>query len=162
MASFMAPLSDYTYAALRIVTGLLFMFHGSQKLLGWPVPPMDGMPPFITYIAGPIELIGGALVMVGLMTPLGGVRVEWSDGRCILDGAWYARVVSDAQRRRTRNRVLLCLPVHLIARPRHVESRCDAGHAIGSPRGSRSELSVDARRWRPAVPERRHWNWCSA
>jgi len=26
------------------------------------------MPPFITYIAGPIELIGGALVMVGLMT----------------------------------------------------------------------------------------------
>lgn len=68
MASFMAPLSNYTYAALRIVTGLLFMFHGSQKLLGWPIPPMDGMPPFITYIAGPIELIGGALVMVGLMT----------------------------------------------------------------------------------------------
>jgi putative oxidoreductase len=68
MASFMAPLSNYTYAALRIVTGLLFMFHGSQKLLGWPVPPMDGMPPFITYIAGPIELVGGALVMVGLMT----------------------------------------------------------------------------------------------
>jgi len=68
MASFMAPLSNYTYAALRIVTGLLLMFHGSQKLLGWPVPPTDGMPPFITYIAGPIELIGGALVMVGLMT----------------------------------------------------------------------------------------------
>ncbi len=68
MASFMAPLSNYTYAVLRIVTGLLFMFHGSQKLLGWPVPPMDGMPPFITYIAGPIELIGGALVMIGLMT----------------------------------------------------------------------------------------------
>ena len=68
MASFMAPLSNNTYAALRIVTGLLFMFHGSQKLLGWPVPPTDGMAPFITYIAGPIELIGGALVMVGLMT----------------------------------------------------------------------------------------------
>ena len=68
MASFMAPLNNYTYAVLRIVTGLLFMFHGSQKLLGWPVPPMDGMPPFITYVAGPIELIGGALVMIGLMT----------------------------------------------------------------------------------------------
>jgi putative oxidoreductase len=67
MASFMAPLNNYTYAALRIVTGLLFMFHGSQKLLGWPVPP-DGIPAFVTYIAGPIELIGGALVMVGLMT----------------------------------------------------------------------------------------------
>ena len=67
MAGFMAPLNNYTYAALRIVTGLLFMFHGSQKLLGWPVP-IDGLPAFVIYIAGPIELIGGALVMVGLMT----------------------------------------------------------------------------------------------
>ena len=40
MAGFMAPLNNYTYAALRIVTGLLFLFHGSQKLLGWPVEPM--------------------------------------------------------------------------------------------------------------------------
>ena len=68
MARFMAPLSNYTYAVLRIVTGLLFMFHGSQKLLGWPAPPTDGMPAFITYVAGPIELIGGAMVMIGLMT----------------------------------------------------------------------------------------------
>ena len=68
MASFMAPLNNYTYAALRIVTGLLFLFRGSQKLLGWPVEPMAGLPVFVTYIAGPIELIGGALVMVGLMT----------------------------------------------------------------------------------------------
>ena len=68
MARFMAPLNNYTYAVLRIVTGLLFMFHGSQKLLGWPAPPMEGMPTFITYVAGPIELIGGALVMIGLMT----------------------------------------------------------------------------------------------
>jgi len=68
MASFMAPLNNYIYAILRIVTGLLFMFHGSQKLLGWPLEPMAGVPPFVTYIAGPIELLGGALVMVGLMT----------------------------------------------------------------------------------------------
>jgi putative oxidoreductase len=68
MASFMAPLSNYTYAALRIVTGLLFLFHGSQKLLGWPVEPTAGIPAFVTYVAGPIELVGGALVMVGLMT----------------------------------------------------------------------------------------------
>jgi putative oxidoreductase len=30
------------------------------------MPP--GVPAFITYIAGPIELIGGALVMIGLFT----------------------------------------------------------------------------------------------
>ena len=68
MAKFMAPLSNYTYALLRIFTGLLFMFHGSQKLLGWPVEPTAGLPAFITYVAGPIELIGGALVAIGLLT----------------------------------------------------------------------------------------------
>jgi putative oxidoreductase len=68
MAKFMAPFEGQTYAVLRIVTGLLFLFHGSQKLLNWPVDAMAGIPPFITYIAGPVELIGGALVMIGLMT----------------------------------------------------------------------------------------------
>ena len=48
MAKFMEPLSGYTYALLRIVTGLLFLFHGSQKLLGWPLEPMAGLPAFIT------------------------------------------------------------------------------------------------------------------
>jgi putative oxidoreductase len=56
------------YALMRIVTGLLFLWHGSQKLFGFPAPmPMDA-PAFITYIAGPIELVGGALVMLGLFT----------------------------------------------------------------------------------------------
>jgi putative oxidoreductase len=68
LARFLGPLNGYTYATLRIVTGLLFMFHGSQKLLGWPVEPMAGLAPFVTYVAGPIELFGGALVMVGLLT----------------------------------------------------------------------------------------------
>ena len=68
MAKFMAPYDQYTYAALRIVSGLLFAFHGSQKLLSWPVEAMAGMPALVTYIQGPIELIGGALVMMGLMT----------------------------------------------------------------------------------------------
>ncbi len=68
MANFMAPLNSYTYAVLRFVTGLLFLFHGLQKLLGWPLEMGAGIPAFIIYIAGPIELIGGTLVMIGLMT----------------------------------------------------------------------------------------------
>jgi putative oxidoreductase len=68
MAKFMAPYDQYTYALLRIVTGLLFLFHGSQKLLNWPVEAMAGMPPWVVYIQGPIEMIGGALIMIGLMT----------------------------------------------------------------------------------------------
>lgn len=57
-----------TYAALRIVAGFLFLWHGAQKLLGFPLPTPEGAPSFILYIAGPIELIGGALIMVGLFT----------------------------------------------------------------------------------------------
>jgi putative oxidoreductase len=57
-----------TYALLRIVTGLLFLWHGAQKLFDFPAPmPMEA-PAFITYVAGPIELVGGVFVMIGFMT----------------------------------------------------------------------------------------------
>jgi len=68
MASFMAPFASHTYAILRIVTGFLFLWHGSQKLLGFPGGMPDGVPPLVVYVAGPVELIGGILVMIGLAT----------------------------------------------------------------------------------------------
>ena len=68
MAQFMAGYSGQTYALLRIVTGFLFLWHGSQKLFSFPVDAMAGIPAFVTYGAGGIELIGGALVMIGLFT----------------------------------------------------------------------------------------------
>jgi putative oxidoreductase len=55
------------YAAFRIVTGFLFLFHGLQKLLGLfggTVMPVGSLP----WIAGVIELVGGTLVMIGLLT----------------------------------------------------------------------------------------------
>lgn len=57
-----------SFALLRIVTGFLFLWHGLQKTIGYPPGLPDGVPPFILYTAGPIELIGGALVMIGLFT----------------------------------------------------------------------------------------------
>jgi putative oxidoreductase len=68
MATFMRPFESQTYALFRIMTGLLFLWHGSQKLFGFPEPMPPGAPAFIVYIAGPIELIGGVLVMIGLLT----------------------------------------------------------------------------------------------
>jgi putative oxidoreductase len=68
MASFMRPFESQAYAAFRIVTGLLFLWHGSQKLFSFPEAMPPGVPAFITYIAGPIELFGGILVMIGLFT----------------------------------------------------------------------------------------------
>lgn len=68
MASFMSPYAAPTYALLRIVSGFLMMHHGAQKLFDFPIDAYPGMPWHITWVAGPIELIGGALIMVGLFT----------------------------------------------------------------------------------------------
>jgi putative oxidoreductase len=68
MASFMANYQAQTYAALRIVAGFLFLWHGSQKLLGFPGGVPEGIPTPVLYIAGPIELIGGIMILIGLLT----------------------------------------------------------------------------------------------
>src|SRR5688500_14643820 len=70
MAAFMRPFESQVYAAFRIVVGLLFLWHGSQKLFGFPVPipPEMNPPAWIVYGAGSIEFIGGLLVMIGLFT----------------------------------------------------------------------------------------------
>jgi len=68
MKSFMFVLNSHCYAAMRVVVGFLFLWHGVQKLFGYPVAMPAGVPAFITYVAGPIELLGGFLVMIGLYT----------------------------------------------------------------------------------------------
>lgn len=56
------------YAVLRILAGFLFLWHGSQKLFGFP-PVGHEMPSYIVYIGGSIEFFGGLLIMAGLWTP---------------------------------------------------------------------------------------------
>src|SRR5262245_35866752 len=68
MVDFMGRFNSQTYALLRIVAGFLLSWHGSQKLFGFPGGSEGPMPFHITYVAGPIELIGGLLVMLGLFT----------------------------------------------------------------------------------------------
>ena len=65
MATFLRSYQPQSYALLRIVTGFLFIWHGTQKLFSLPVPPPP-LPSFVIYIGGPIELIGGFLMMIGL------------------------------------------------------------------------------------------------
>ena len=68
MSSILGKYSAQAYALMRIVTGFLFLCHGTQKLFGFPGAAHPS-PPFITYAAGSIELIGGLLIMIGLVTP---------------------------------------------------------------------------------------------
>ena len=57
-------------ALLRIVTGLLFLEHATQKFFAFPVPfPVHPLPPLL-IAAGVIELLAGVLVTVGLFTRL--------------------------------------------------------------------------------------------
>jgi putative oxidoreductase len=56
-------------AALRIVTALLFIEHGTQKFFNFPpaTQPFGSMMNLMG-VAGALELIGGLLILVGLFT----------------------------------------------------------------------------------------------
>lgn len=68
MNHFMSKFNSPCYAMMRIVAGFLFLWHGSQKLFGFPSGIPGEAPAFIIYIAGPIELFCGLLIMIGLFT----------------------------------------------------------------------------------------------
>jgi putative oxidoreductase len=61
--------TNESYALLRIVAGLLFAFHGMQKILG---VFSDFSPPMFSqlWVGGLIELVGGLAVAVGFQTRL--------------------------------------------------------------------------------------------
>jgi putative oxidoreductase len=58
---------EKTYALLRIVAGFLFLWHGSQKLFDFPLEFPYPLSPLI-QAAAIIEIIGGALILLGLFT----------------------------------------------------------------------------------------------
>ena len=57
-------------SVLRIITGLMIIQHGMAKLLGFPVVASFANlnPLSLIGAAGFIELIGGALLIIGLLT----------------------------------------------------------------------------------------------
>jgi putative oxidoreductase len=69
MERFLGRLSPYFYGLLRIVAGVLFAFHGAQKLFG-----MFGgqQVPLVSQfgLAGGIEVVCGLLIAIGLLTSL--------------------------------------------------------------------------------------------
>ena len=61
--------SPMALAGLRVISGLMFMQHGAQKIFSFPA---EAMGPFqLTSqmgIGGVLELVGGALIVLGLFT----------------------------------------------------------------------------------------------
>jgi putative oxidoreductase len=62
--------SPQLYALLRIVAGLLFAMHGSQKLFGFPgdKPPVELAS--LMGFAGIVEFVGGLLIVLGLFASI--------------------------------------------------------------------------------------------
>jgi len=67
---FLNSLSPQTLALLRVIAGLAFLEHGAMKLLHFPAAPAMMPPelPPLLMAAGVIELVGGALIVLGLFT----------------------------------------------------------------------------------------------
>lgn len=67
----LARYAPHALAVLRIVAGLLFIEHGTQKLFGFPPSQMGGgaggLPPLL-LVAGILELVGGIAILLGLFT----------------------------------------------------------------------------------------------
>jgi putative oxidoreductase len=67
MDRWLSKYSDFLYAAMRLMVGLLFACHGVQKLFGM----LDGQSQVsnpMLFAAGIIEFVGGVLVAIGLWT----------------------------------------------------------------------------------------------
>jgi putative oxidoreductase len=65
---FLSKYSSQILGITRIIVGLLFLEHGLMKLVGFPAPMGSGALPPLMLAAGVIELVGGALVALGLFS----------------------------------------------------------------------------------------------
>lgn len=63
--------SPQIYAVLRIVSGFLFLLHGTQKFFGFPPTGKPAMPMnAMMTAAGVIEIVAGAMILIGLLAGL--------------------------------------------------------------------------------------------
>ena len=73
MERYLGRFSPQLYAILRIVSGFVFLMHGTQKLFGapaMPAPPGGRAPaslPPLLMVGGVIELVCGLLILLGLL-----------------------------------------------------------------------------------------------
>ena len=76
MFNWLKPHAQRILGITRILFGVMMACHGAQKVLGafGGMPP--GVPPPIKWVGGGVELVGGALIALGLFTPLAAFLVS--------------------------------------------------------------------------------------
>lgn len=68
MKRFLGSYSPHLYAVLRIVAGVMFAMHGTQKLFGWPGGGDTAELATLMGLAGIIEFVGGFMIAFGFLT----------------------------------------------------------------------------------------------
>src|SRR5437667_11868861 len=61
-------LSPYLLSLLRITVGIVFIRHGMQLVFGFPFGGMNHDFTTLAGVAGPLTIVGGILVILGLFT----------------------------------------------------------------------------------------------
>lgn len=67
MEKYLGKYSPHFFAILRIVSGLMFMMHGTQKLFGWPGDGSTVELVSLMGLAGVIEFVGGLMIALGFL-----------------------------------------------------------------------------------------------
>lgn len=70
MERWLGRYTEAAFALLRVVAGLMFLCHGTMKYFGWPTGEGGVKVATLMGIAGIIELVGGALIALGLFTSI--------------------------------------------------------------------------------------------
>ena len=65
MERFLGKYAPFLFALLRVMAGVMFAMHGTQKLFGWPGDRAPATAP-LPITAGVIEVGAGVLIAIGL------------------------------------------------------------------------------------------------
>jgi putative oxidoreductase len=68
LPKFLDDQKERVYGLLRILAGLMFAMHGTQKVIGFPPGGMESVASE-AWLMGLVDLLAGLLIMIGLFTP---------------------------------------------------------------------------------------------
>src|SRR5712664_781522 len=147
MDQMLAKYQPTALSLFRFITGLLLFQYGVAKIFKFPVLPYFANVPPLIYTAGAIELVGGALLMLGLFTcPVafilsGEKAFAYFLGHIFKGGAGTP---SAAQWRNRRNPVLLRLSFPRDRRRRPLPPRRDAQEELARSKRHPESLARNA------------------